>query len=92
MMNKKGTAMSAQTEEVIDDMSDEVFFERFDRMLDAFENEEFAKAKEIAGGLKLPPDLAMRQRSYMSKEEILDCGYDMSLVEAKYGKGWYEKP
>ncbi len=79
--------MSAQME-----LSDEVFYERFERLLDAIENDDFEKAREIAGGIPLPPELAMQRRSYMSKEDILELGYDMSLVEAKYGKDWYEAP
>ncbi len=79
--------MSAQME-----LSDEVISERFDRMLDAIESGDFIKARKIAGGIPLYPELAMQRRSYMSKEEILELGYDMSLVEAEYGKDWYEAP
>ena len=83
--------MSAQMD-FDDEMSDDVFYERLNAMLDAFACDDFAKARKIAGGLKLPPKLAMQRRSYMSKEDILALGYDMSLVEAKYGKDWYEAP
>lgn len=79
--------MTAQME-----LSDEVFYERFNRLLDAIENDDFEMVHEIAGTLPLPPELAMQRRSYMSKEEILEFGYDMSLVEAKYGKDWYDAP
>ncbi len=77
--------MSAQME-----LSDEVFYERFDRLVDAINSNDLDGARKIAHGIPLPPELAMQRRSYMSKERILDLGYDMSLVEAKYGKDWYE--
>ncbi len=74
------------------DIDDDAFSDRLDAILDAFTNEDYAKVKEIAGTILLPPDLAMQRKRYMSKEDILDLGYDMSLVEAKFGKDWYEKP
>lgn len=74
------------------ELSEDVFYERFDAMMEAFKNDDEEKMKAIAATIPLPPELAMQRRSYMSKEDILDLGYDMSLVEAEYGKDWYEAP
>ncbi len=78
--------MSATT-----DLSDEVFYERFSKLLDAFRNDDDAAYQEIAATLPLPPIIAKRAKHYMTKEDILECGWDMSLVVAELGEDWYEQ-
>ncbi len=79
--------MSAEME-----LSEEVFYDRFEAMLDAFQKGDCARADEIARGIPLPPAVAMQRKHYMSKTDILAFGFDMSLVEAECGEDWYEKP
>lgn len=78
--------MSAKLE-----ISDDVFYDRFDAMLAAFKEGDYDKGREIAHGIPLPPSVAMQRRSYMSKADIIELGYDMSHVVAEYGEDWYEK-
>jgi hypothetical protein len=78
--------MSAQLE-----LSEDVFCDRMDALLDAFNNKDQAKVKEIARTIPLTPEVALQRKHYMSKEDIIELGFDMSLVEARLGKDWYEK-
>jgi hypothetical protein len=78
--------MSAQLE-----LSEEVFCDRMDALLEAFMKKDHDKVKEISRTIPLTPEVALQRRSYMSKEDIVELGFDMSLVEAKLGKDWYEE-
>ncbi len=79
--------MSARME-----LDEDVFYDRFEAMLDAFKKGDDAKVTEIARTIPLPPAVAMQRKRYMSKAAILDFGFDMSLVEAEFGENWYERP
>ncbi len=74
------------------ELGDDVFFERFDALMKAFKSGDDAQAAEIARTIPLTPGVALQRRRYMSKEDIIDLGFDMSLVEAELGKDWYEAP
>lgn len=79
--------MSAKLE-----LTEDEFYDRFDAALAALNAGDDAKADEIAHTIPLPPEVAMQRRRYMSKEDILELGFDMSHVIAEYGEDWYEKP
>ncbi len=73
-------------------ISDEVFLDRLEDLLDAFESKDDARVKKIASTIPLTPAIALQRKHYMSKSDIVNLGFDMSLVEEELGIDWYEKP
>lgn len=72
-------------------ISDDVFLDRLNDALDAFEAGDEKKVKEITKTIPLPPEVAKRIKSYMSKTSLHNLGFDMSLVEAELGKDWIDE-
>ncbi len=73
-------------------ISDEEVLDRIMELSNAMLRHDFDRAREIAGTIPLTPSVALQARHYMSKSEIVNTGYDMSLVEEELGADWYETP
>ncbi len=73
-------------------ISEDVLLDRLTELSHAILNKDYARTKEIAGTIPLTPAVALQRKHYMSKSEILNLGFDMSLVEEELGSDWYEKP
>lgn len=71
-------------------LSEDEFLDRLDAAMKASRDKDTAKYEEIIRTIPLTPDVVRQRKSYMSKEEIIDLGFDMSFVETELGKDWYE--
>jgi len=81
--------MVAQTQMQI---NDDVVLDRLNAAMDAFDEDDIQKMKEINATIPLPSTVAKQMKAYMSKEDILDLGYDLSLANAELGEDWLNEP
>lgn len=69
---------------------EDLFLDKLSAAIDAVGANDMVRAKEIAGTMQISPESAQSIVRYMGKEEFLELGFDLSLVERALGKGWID--